>query len=414
MSVVNVGDCYAHAINGACNKAVLRAKTVDGGQVESSLKKLREVGTYIKKSSIGLRAFVVACRDVHMNATKIPTPAKTRFTSVSVYLHMYPLPRQLTLKLVLQTWMMLHEMTLRQRAITRMFTNVLHGMDRREPSSRDWAIAKRVCAVLERPCKLVLKSQDKGHWLLPQALDRMCRLYVESQQRLAELRATPPPTEGNFERTLDEVEAAMLETWVEHLEKFLEPLTTYDPTKAHISMALLCDHRHRRGDIFYWMTSPALSEAERLEAYHEIMSDYSNNHLIDAMVAMKLGDVPRGVEVAQQPGTAQNNPSSTPFAVPDILLPCDLLLSGGRGVERGAAEERARVEAKVELERFRSKAAVKESDLKTCPLEWWRANDHFYPMLANVARVALSCPGSQIECERVFSLCGLTVSLLRN
>ena len=35
-------------------------------------------------------------------------------------------------------------------------------------------------------------------------------------------------------------------------------------------------------------------------------------------------------------------------------------------------------------------------------------------MLANVARVALSCPGSQIECERVFSLCGLTVSLLRN
>ena len=37
-----------------------------------------------------------------------------------------------------------------------------------------------------------------------------------------------------------------------------------------------------------------------------------------------------------------------------------------------------------------------------------------YPMLANVAKIALCCPGSQIECERVFSLCGLTVSLLRN
>ena len=198
--MVKVGDCYAHAINGACNKAVLRAKTVDGGQVESSLKKLREVGTYIKKSSIGLRAFVVACRDVHMNATKIPTPAKTRFTSVSVYLHTYTLPRQLTLKLVLQTWMMLHEMTLRQWAITRMFTNVLQDMDHREPSSRDWAVARRVCAVLERPCKLVLKSQDKGHWLLPQALDKIFQLFVESKQHLAKLRAVPQPPPGSIDQ----------------------------------------------------------------------------------------------------------------------------------------------------------------------------------------------------------------------
>ena len=35
-------------------------------------------------------------------------------------------------------------------------------------------------------------------------------------------------------------------------------------------------------------------------------------------------------------------------------------------------------------------------------------------MLANVVRIALCCPGSEIECERVFSLCGLTVPLLRN
>ena len=35
-------------------------------------------------------------------------------------------------------------------------------------------------------------------------------------------------------------------------------------------------------------------------------------------------------------------------------------------------------------------------------------------MLAPVVRIVLSCPGSQIECERVFSLCGATVALLRN
>ena len=111
-------------------------------------------------------------------------------------------------------------------------------------------------------------------------------------------------------------------------------------------------------------------------------------------------------------GPSQPTGTSTPFTVPDILLPCDLLSATGHDVQRGACQERARVEAKVELERFRTKEAVKESDMDIHPLAWWRANDHLYPMLANVARVALCCPGSQIECERVFSLCGLTVSLL--
>ncbi len=306
-------------------------------------------------------------------------------------------------------------MLIRQRAITRMFTNVLQDMDHREPSSRDWAVAKRVCKVLERPCKLVMKSQDKGHWLLPQALDRICRLFVESQQRLAELRAVPPPPPGSIDQPLDEVEATMLTTWVEHLEKFLAPLTAYDPTKAHIAMALLCDHRHRRGEIFYWMTSVDLPATERLQVYNKIMHDYSSN-LIDAMVAMKLGDQRSGEAPTQQPTPVWPNacPASTPFSVPDILLPCDVLSSAGPGVERSVAEERTRVEARLELERFRCKAAVKESDMDICPLKWWRTQDHLYPMLANVAKIALCCPGSQIECERVFSLCGLTVSLLRN
>ena len=136
-----------------------------------------------------------------------------------------------------------------QRAIIRMFTNALQDMDHREPSSRDRTVAWRVCAVLERPCKLVLKSQDKEHWSLPQALDMICRLFVESKQRLAKLRAVPPSPPGSIDQPLDEVEVTMLTTWVEHLEKFLEPLATHDPTKAHIAMALLCDHMHMRGDL---------------------------------------------------------------------------------------------------------------------------------------------------------------------
>ncbi len=46
-------DCYAHALNGACNKAVTAAKKLGPRlYVEAALKKLREVCTYIKKSSV--------------------------------------------------------------------------------------------------------------------------------------------------------------------------------------------------------------------------------------------------------------------------------------------------------------------------------------------------------------------------
>ena len=82
------GDCYAHAVNGACNKAVLAAKALrsPGLDVGASLKKLRECCTYIKKSSVGLRAYLKACAQVGKSPMKIPTPAKTRFTSVSTRL----------------------------------------------------------------------------------------------------------------------------------------------------------------------------------------------------------------------------------------------------------------------------------------------------------------------------------------
>ena len=73
---------------------------------------------------------------------------------------------------------MLSEMVLRRGAIRRMFTHVMSGAEHREPSSRDWAIGERIATVLDRPCKIVTKSQDKGHWLLSNAVDSICRLFV--------------------------------------------------------------------------------------------------------------------------------------------------------------------------------------------------------------------------------------------
>ena len=74
-----------------------------------------------------------------------------------------------------------------------------------------------------------------------------------------------------------------------------------------------------------------------------------------------------------------------------------------------------KLKVETELKLFR-----KASDLpsfackKTSPLTWWRAHATLYPSLANLARIVLGVPGSQIECERIFSLAGLLTSRLRN
>ena len=47
-------------------------------------------------------------------------------------------------------------------------------------------------------------------------------------------------------------------------------------------------------------------------------------------------------------------------------------------------------------------------------MTWWAAHEATYPTLAALARIVLAVPGSQIECERVFSLAGLLTKNLRN
>jgi len=60
------------------------------------------------------------------------------------------------------------------------------------------------------------------------------------------------------------IERQMSETLLAHLHPFVTPALQYCATRAHVAMALMCDHRHRRGDIFFWMSDPGLSQAERL------------------------------------------------------------------------------------------------------------------------------------------------------
>lgn len=57
------------------------------------------------------------------------------------------------------------------------------GLRARCPSPSDWHVAKAVVDELDYPCKVVVKAQDKGHWLLSDALHRLARLYNHLQHQ---------------------------------------------------------------------------------------------------------------------------------------------------------------------------------------------------------------------------------------
>lgn len=65
---------------------------------------------------------------------------------------------------------------------------------------------------------------------------------------------------------------------------------------------------------------------------------------------------------------------------------------------------------KAELESFRRSNELPASGA-CIPLIWWKQHHKSFPLLAELARMILDVPSSQIECERVFSLTGIIIKV---
>ena len=81
---------------------------------------------------------------------------------------------------------------------------------------------------------------------------------------------------------------SMRGTFMDHMKPFVAPLMGYCPDQAPAALALLCDPRHRRGEVFYWMSDPLQPECVRRAMFHHLLDSYTEKHLLPYMVSLQM------------------------------------------------------------------------------------------------------------------------------
>jgi hypothetical protein len=173
-------------------------------------------------------------------------------------------------------------------------------------------------------------------------------------------------------------------------------------------------------------TLPFLEEEEREEVYTALASTSCSSPAPKA----------RSIQVKVEPGhDLENNPLPELPALPGVpampeepavikteseepsqsvskTAPCSLLqdLLGDVYVT-GYEPQKSRSElVQLELAKYRSQKPI---PLKDNPLEWWKQNEQYYPMLARMAKRLLCVPATSVPSERVFSTAGDIVTATR-
>jgi hypothetical protein len=170
------GDIMAHALSKACGKATYHSVGL-GLDSPINLKKahneLHACVTYTKKSSVGARKLTEAQKHFNVPPTRLSTAVKTRFAAQFKFYN---------------------DMLVNKMPVNYMFvsTQVAEKFQHRVPSQHTWAIARTIVDTLGYPSIVCVKAQDRGHWLLADALSRVSLLVTsyerERKQTVAEVR----------------------------------------------------------------------------------------------------------------------------------------------------------------------------------------------------------------------------------
>eukprot|EP00873_Tetraselmis_striata_P008534 jgi/Tetstr1/428798/TSEL_018785.t1 len=209
----------------------------------------------------------------------------------------------------------------------------------------------------------------------------------------------------------------MITRILEDVDDMLAPFYVFDQSRGHEVMATMLDPRLVGGVVF--VDALAAKHGDRAAARSDaimLIKQYKDDVLLEALLTLH-----RTMEEAKQAaGDAERAAGDGGTAWDEAEDDLDLMRD--EEPDEGALELMAEDNRKHMVEAEWSRYLTKASQLRKAGgfekgknvLDWWRMHGADFPLVAELARLLLCIPASQIECERIFSLAGLVTQHMRN
>lgn len=290
----------------------------------------------------------------------------------------------------------------------------------RQPTHSEWTAAEQFYKTLDFPAKVVMKTQDKGHWTLADAALRVAELedhFKIMANDVPDSFIVDGAREDNalWDSMVDMVTRVSTDISTA-LEPFVDVFRAFDPERPHMPLAVLLDPRER-GGIFVIANGMDKHKAIRVaRQYEELLFDLAAKgakYLADLEANNTGASIQRTASTTPLASTGASAPAGRCSHVIDLFSTQDFSAYGHATNRPTDVEARTRVRVKDEMATFR---ALERAMPDTSPIEWWKkhSKNPDFTNLAFVAKQIFGIPGSAIECERVFSAAGILTALLRN
>jgi hypothetical protein len=371
------GSCFAHLLSKSLSRVL--AKTADGeNQLDHDLPKIKwfervaklsKCITWTKKSGKGRRMWEQVQKDKNLNPHVLITPVKTRMGS---------------------SLAMLKQMLEKREALDELYHNRIDKKFRKRAlHDTDWLVIESVVDVLDGVSIILKKQQTAGNgfWSLGDAVMSILRLYVDmgSEPQTFEKLAAFSEIEGMQEQIIKlrkEAHVRVRKTLMEALKPFSE----FIESQAHIVLSVMLHPVHHR-------KLPGIVNTIAQSNGHDNETEQGTASRILVPYVETLRHFVKSVSGRLSVVSPQNDSIASLLGVHATDVEC------------------TDIEYSTFLQ-IAKEIASTATDLDM--LKWWKEHQQQFPHLSKVAMHIMGIPGSQIECERVFSKAGIITRHRRN
>eukprot|EP00210_Caulerpa_lentillifera_P003519 g3358.t1 len=255
------------------------------------------------------------------------------------------------------------------------------------PSSQSWnTIVKLINAMMTRVVSTLFQSQ--GRMLISDEVVALMDLLVDFQNKKYSESLSfvenvcDENGSSNDEFSIREVEEAVSSSCSQVLLEFLEPFNKFQIDRSHIWLCLLLDPCYK-----YLEVACDLKRSLPIEFAVRAFNNQYEDVLFECLINIyKFSHPIKDLENSVQVATSEDEDDFAEYQNANLIGSDYYVL------------------IRNEFLQYRGAAVLEASGN---PLEWWMKNGYLYPTMAVAAKVILSIPPSQCDCEQSFNIAGI-------